>query len=95
YTIDDVMDIREEGGFAKFLSVDDYIKLLSKKPKRNVELPEGWRDIIEEYFKETTESGSIKNISDWIRITEELGVVKEEDKELIKIKKYLNRVMLP
>ncbi|CAG8742849.1 3246_t:CDS:10 [Dentiscutata erythropus] len=95
YTIDDVMDIRGEGGFSKFLSVDDYIKLLSKKPKRNVELPEGWRDIIEEYFKETTESGSIKNISDWIRITEELGVVKEEDKELIKIKKYLNRVMLP
>ncbi|CAG8445837.1 13837_t:CDS:10 [Dentiscutata heterogama] len=91
YTIDDVMDIRGEGGFSKFLSFDDYIKLLSKKPKRNVELPEGWHDII----GETTESGSIKNISDWICITEELGVVKEEDKELIKIKKYLNRVMLP
>ncbi|CAG8692517.1 12519_t:CDS:2, partial [Acaulospora morrowiae] len=51
YTIDDVMDIRGEGGFSKFLSVYDYIKLLSKKPKRNVELPEGWRDVIEEYFK--------------------------------------------
>nr|CAG8544994.1 2008_t:CDS:10 [Entrophospora candida] len=46
--------------------------------------------------KETTESGSIKNISDWICTTEELGVAKEEDhKELIKIKKYLNQVMLP
>ncbi|CAG8521572.1 6346_t:CDS:2, partial [Acaulospora colombiana] len=46
--------------------------------------------------KETTESGSIKSISDWIRITEELGIVKEKDnKELIQIKKYLNRVMLP
>ncbi|CAG8719045.1 17045_t:CDS:2, partial [Acaulospora colombiana] len=68
------MDIRGESGFSEFLSVYDYIKLLSKKPKRNVELPEGWRDVIEEYFKETTESGSIKSISDWIRITEELGV---------------------
>ncbi|CAG8589132.1 8249_t:CDS:10, partial [Paraglomus occultum] len=96
FTIDDVMDIRGESGFAKFLSVDDYIKLLSKKPKRRVELPEGWRNVIEEYYKETTESGSVKNISDWIRITEELGVVKEEDnRELIKLKKYLNRVMLP
>ncbi|CAG8610945.1 8382_t:CDS:10, partial [Acaulospora morrowiae] len=83
-------------GFAKFLSVDDYIELLSKKPKRRVELPEGWRNVIEEYYKETTESGSVKSISDWIRITEELGVVKEEDnRELIKLKKYLNRVMLP
>ncbi|CAG8474302.1 4047_t:CDS:10, partial [Acaulospora morrowiae] len=95
YTIDDVMDIQGESGFSKFLSVYDYIKLLSKKPKRNVELPEGWRDVIEEYFKETTESGSIKSISDWIRITEELRVVKDEDKELIKIKKYLNLVMHP
>ncbi|RHZ65149.1 hypothetical protein Glove_319g130 [Diversispora epigaea] len=46
--------------------------------------------------KKTTENGSKKIISDWISITEELGVVKEEDnKELIRIKKYLNRVMLP
>ncbi|CAG8657583.1 5342_t:CDS:10, partial [Acaulospora colombiana] len=95
-TIDDVMDIRGESGFAKFLSVDDYIKLLSKKPKRRVELPGGWRNVVEEYYKETTENGSVKSISDWIRITEELGIVKEEDDgELIKLKKYLNRVMLP
>ena len=41
-------------------------------------------------------SGSIKSISDWICTTEELGVAKEEDnKELIKTKKYLNRVILP
>jgi len=45
------MDIRGESGFAKFLSLDDYIKLLSKKPKRRVELPEGWRNVIEEYYK--------------------------------------------
>ncbi|CAG8732406.1 5543_t:CDS:2, partial [Acaulospora morrowiae] len=93
---DDVMDIRGDSGFSKFLSVDDYIKLRSKKPKRKVELPEDWRNVVEEYFKETTENGSKKNISDWISITEELGVVKKEDnKELIRIKKYLNRVMLP
>ncbi|CAG8725192.1 17115_t:CDS:2, partial [Acaulospora morrowiae] len=93
---DNVMDIRGDSGFSKFLSVDDYIKLRSKKPKRKVELPEDWRNVVEEYFKETTENGSKKNISDWISITEELGVVKKEDnKELIRIKKYLNRVMLP
>ncbi|CAI2188944.1 2821_t:CDS:2 [Funneliformis geosporum] len=45
---------------------------MSEKPKIKVELPEG-----------TTESGSIKNISDWIRTTEELGVAKEEDHEEI------------
>ncbi|CAG8569066.1 7519_t:CDS:10 [Acaulospora morrowiae] len=93
FTIDDVMDIRGESGFAKFLPVNDYIELLSKKPKRVVKLPEDWRNVIEEYYKETTESGSVKSISDWIRITEELGVIKEEDnRELIKLKKYLNRV---
>jgi hypothetical protein len=48
---DDVMDIRGESGFAKFLSVDEFIKLLSQKPKRKAKLPEGWRDIIEEYYK--------------------------------------------
>jgi hypothetical protein len=47
------MDIRGDSGFAKYLSVDEYIKLLSKKPKREVKLPEVWRDTIEEYFKVT------------------------------------------
>ncbi|CAG8717575.1 17507_t:CDS:10, partial [Acaulospora morrowiae] len=49
---DDVMDIRGESGFAKFLSIDQFIKLLSKKPSRKVKLPEDWRNIIEEYYKE-------------------------------------------
>ncbi|CAG8776000.1 11161_t:CDS:2, partial [Acaulospora colombiana] len=94
-TNDDVMDIRGDGGFAKYLSLDEFIKLLSKKPKREVKLPEDWRNTIEDYYKETTKSGSKKSISDWIRITEELNVLKEEDsEELIKLKKYLNRVML-
>ncbi|CAG8790337.1 10956_t:CDS:2, partial [Acaulospora morrowiae] len=50
YANDDIMDIRGESGFSKFLSVDDYIKLLLKKPKRDVKLPEDWRNIIEEYL---------------------------------------------
>ncbi|CAG8736849.1 380_t:CDS:2, partial [Acaulospora colombiana] len=45
---------------------------------------------------ETTEGGSRKNISDWIRITKELNVLKKEDTEnIIKLKEYLYRVMLP
>jgi|SRR6185312_7035740 len=48
-SIDDVMDIRGESGFAKFLSADEFIKLLSQKPKRKAKLPEGWHDIIEKY----------------------------------------------
>ena len=42
------MDIRGESGFSKFLSVDDYryIKLMSKKPRRKVELPGGWHSVI-------------------------------------------------
>jgi len=47
------MDIRGESGFAKFLSINEFIKLLSKKPNRKVKLPEGWRDIVEEYYKVT------------------------------------------
>jgi hypothetical protein len=45
------MDIRGESGFAKFLSIDQFIKLLSKKPSRKVNLPENWYNIIEEYYK--------------------------------------------
>ncbi|CAG8604089.1 35622_t:CDS:2, partial [Racocetra persica] len=64
-----------------------YSQITIKKAKKESELPEDWCNVIEDYFKETTESGSIKNISDWICITEELGVAKEKDnKELIKIK---------
>ncbi|CAG8601797.1 1890_t:CDS:2, partial [Diversispora eburnea] len=44
YTNDDVMNIRGESGFSKFLSVDDYIKLRSKNPKRKFELPKDWRN---------------------------------------------------
>ncbi|CAG8655476.1 772_t:CDS:10 [Funneliformis mosseae] len=59
-------------------------------------LPEDWHNTVEDYYKETTKSGSKKSITDWIRVTEELNVLKEEDnKELVKLKKYLNRVMLP
>ncbi|CAG8596626.1 6156_t:CDS:10 [Ambispora leptoticha] len=95
-TNDDVMDIRGDSGFSKFLSMNEYIKLLSKKPKRNVKLPDHWCNIIEEYYKETTERGSRKNISDWIRITKELNVLKKEDTEnIIKLKEYLYRAMLP
>ncbi|CAG8694751.1 6406_t:CDS:2, partial [Acaulospora morrowiae] len=85
YTIDDVMDIRGEGGFSKFLSVDDYIKLLSKNQRG-----------MSNCQKETTESGSTKNISDWIRITKKLNILSEDDsEEVIKIKEYLYRVMIP
>ncbi|RIB04635.1 hypothetical protein C2G38_2254269 [Gigaspora rosea] len=48
---DDVMDIRGDSGFSKFLSVDEYIKLRSKRPKRKVELPKDWHNTVEEYFK--------------------------------------------
>ncbi|CAG8687870.1 27280_t:CDS:10 [Dentiscutata erythropus] len=87
---DDVMDIRGESGFSKFLTLDDYIKLRTKNPKRKVELPEDWCNFLEEYFKETTKNGSIKSVPIGF------GAAKEGDnKEVIKLKKYLNRVMLP
>ncbi|CAG8823778.1 11036_t:CDS:10, partial [Gigaspora margarita] len=86
-TNDDVMDIRGESGFSKFLSVDDYINLRLKNPKRKVEVPEVWRNIIEEYFKETTNDGTIKSMSDWINITKNLNILNENDSEdVIKIK---------
>ncbi|RIA83652.1 hypothetical protein C1645_833465, partial [Glomus cerebriforme] len=78
---DDIIDIRGKSEFAKFLSIDQFIKLLSKKPSREVKLLEDWRNIIEEYYKEATESGLKKSISDWIRTTKELNVVKKNDTE--------------
>ncbi|CAG8467995.1 34543_t:CDS:10 [Gigaspora margarita] len=70
---DDVMDIRGDSDFAKFLTLDEYMKLLLIKPKRN----------------ETTEHGLKKQISDWINITKELNVIKNEDsEESIKLKEY-------
>ncbi|CAG8670240.1 12601_t:CDS:10, partial [Gigaspora rosea] len=95
-THDDVMDIRWDSEFANFLSFEEYTKLLSVMPKRNVELPESWDKIIEEYYKDTTECGLKKQISDWINVTKELIVIKSEDtEESIKLKEYLYRVMLP
>ncbi|CAG8816727.1 13576_t:CDS:2, partial [Dentiscutata erythropus] len=38
-------------GFSKSLSLVEYMELLSKKPRREVELPEDWCNIVEEYFK--------------------------------------------
>ncbi|CAG8620057.1 1786_t:CDS:10, partial [Paraglomus occultum] len=65
-TNDDVMDIRGDSGFAKFLTVDQYTKLLSVRPKRNAVLPESWCRIIEEYYMESlTEGGPKKTITDW------------------------------
>ncbi|RHZ85598.1 hypothetical protein Glove_63g76 [Diversispora epigaea] len=66
YTNDDIMDIRGEGGFSKFLSVDDYVKLLSKKPKREIKLPEDWSQLknndsvsdFERQFDEITQTKS-------------------------------------
>ncbi|CAG8490294.1 10123_t:CDS:10, partial [Gigaspora margarita] len=73
-TNDDIMDIRGESGFSKFLSVNDYIKLRSKKPRWKVEVPEVWRKIVED-------------ISDWINITKNLNILSENDgEEAIKIK---------
>ncbi|CAG8660010.1 7823_t:CDS:10, partial [Ambispora leptoticha] len=84
-TNDDVMDIRGESGFSKFLSVDDYIKLQLKKPKRKVEVSE-----------ETTNDGTIKSLSDWINITKNLNILNKNDSEdVVKIKEYLYRVMIP
>ena len=45
------MDIRGESGFAKFLSIDEFITLLSKKPKREAKLPEDWHNTVEDYYK--------------------------------------------
>ncbi|GES83361.1 hypothetical protein GLOIN_2v1716154 [Rhizophagus clarus] len=62
-TNDDVMDIRGDGGFAKFLTIEQYTKLLSLRPKRRAVLPNGWREVIEEYYKESlTEDGPKKTI---------------------------------
>ncbi|CAG8540192.1 7704_t:CDS:10, partial [Scutellospora calospora] len=94
-TNDDVMDIRGDSGFAKFLTIDQYAKLLSVRPKRNAVLPECWHRIIEEYYMESlTENEPKKTISDWLRITESLIIVKDTE-EITKLKKYLYRVMLP
>ena len=49
-TNDDVMDIRGESEFAKILTTDQYIRLLSMRPKRSVEIPKCWHDIMENYF---------------------------------------------
>ncbi|CAG8629870.1 7316_t:CDS:10, partial [Ambispora gerdemannii] len=96
-TNDDVMDIRGDSGFAKFLTIDQYTKLLSVRPKRNAVLPEFWCRIIEEYYMESlTEGGPKKTITDWVHITYALIVDKVGDTEGVKrLKKYLHRVMLP
>ncbi|RIA87555.1 hypothetical protein C1645_827607 [Glomus cerebriforme] len=57
-------------------------KIAIKKPSREVKLPEDWRNIIEEYYKEATESRSKKSISDWIHTTKELNVVKKDDTDM-------------
>ncbi|CAG8586725.1 637_t:CDS:10, partial [Paraglomus occultum] len=96
-TNDDVMDIRGDSDFAKFLTINQYAKLLSVRPKRNAALLESWRSIIEEYYMESlTEGGPKKTITDWVRITNALIVDKVGDTEEVKrLKKYLYRVMLP
>ncbi|CAG8810743.1 28678_t:CDS:10, partial [Gigaspora margarita] len=95
-THDDIMDIRGDSDFAKFLSFDEYRRLLSVKPNRNIELPKSWCEIIEEYYKEMTEHGLKRQIFDWINVTKELIFVKNEDtEESIKLKEYLYHVMLP
>ncbi|CAG8580815.1 8338_t:CDS:10, partial [Ambispora leptoticha] len=96
-TNDDVMDIRGDSDFAKFLTIEQYTKLLSVRPKRNAVLPESWCRIIEEYYMESlTEGGPKKTITDWVHITYALIVDKVGDSEEVKrLKKYLHRVMLP
>ncbi|CAG8534834.1 6779_t:CDS:10 [Acaulospora morrowiae] len=96
-TNDDVMDIRGDSGFAKFLTIDQYTKLLSVRPKRSAVLPECWCRVIEEYYMESlTEGGPKKTITDWVRITDALMVGEDGDTEEVKrLKKYLYRVMLP
>ena len=49
-TNDDVMDIRGDSGFARFLTVSKYTKLLSVRPKKKAVLPKCWREVVEEYF---------------------------------------------
>ncbi len=48
-TNDYVMDIRADSGFSMFLSLDQYSKLISIKPKRKVEIPKCWQKVLD-YF---------------------------------------------
>ncbi|CAG8650944.1 16728_t:CDS:10 [Funneliformis caledonium] len=52
YANDDVMDIRGDSGFSKFLSLDQYIKLMSVKPRRKAVLPKCWQQILDDYFSQ-------------------------------------------
>ncbi|CAJ0850810.1 10059_t:CDS:2, partial [Entrophospora sp. SA101] len=96
-TNDDVMDICGESGFSNSMPLERYIKLMSIKPKRIAEIPECWKQILNDYFSETISSGgSPKTIHDWVKVTDELNAVKDSDSdEAIKFKKYLNCVMSP
>ncbi|RUP43154.1 LOW QUALITY PROTEIN: hypothetical protein BC936DRAFT_137539 [Jimgerdemannia flammicorona] len=96
-TNDDVMDIRGDSGFVKSLTVAQYRKLLSMRPKRHAVVPECWRRVVETYFTESVIKGEPKRtIADWVRATEALNVVEDEDaEEVTRLKKYLHRVMSP
>ncbi|CAJ0649913.1 14218_t:CDS:2 [Entrophospora sp. SA101] len=91
------MDICGESGFSNSMPLERYIKLMSIKPKRIAEIPECWKQILNDYFSETISSGgSPKTIHDWVKVTDELNAVKDSDSdEAIKFKKYLNCVMSP
>ncbi|CAG8563008.1 1863_t:CDS:2, partial [Acaulospora colombiana] len=86
---DDVMDIRDDSGFAKFLPIDQYTK-------RNAVLPESCCRIIEEYYMESlTEGGPKKIISDWVRIINALILDKVEDTEEVKRLKKIESFLKP
>ncbi|CAG8636727.1 7711_t:CDS:10 [Paraglomus occultum] len=96
-TNDDVMDIRGDSGFARFLTVSQYAKLLSVRPKRKAVVPECWREVVDEYFMDSvTKGGRKKILADWVHITDSLVKGKDGDTEdVTRIKRYLYRVMSP
>ncbi|RUS26541.1 hypothetical protein BC938DRAFT_470633, partial [Jimgerdemannia flammicorona] len=93
-TNDDVMDIRGDSGFVKSLTVAQYRKLLyeTEKACRGAGMLASSRRNIFYVIKGEPK----RTIADWVRATEALNVVEDEDaEEVTRLKKYLYRVMSP
>ncbi|RUP44549.1 hypothetical protein BC936DRAFT_149305 [Jimgerdemannia flammicorona] len=72
--VDDVMDVRDEGDFTRYLTSEQYNHFLEIIPQRTLPLSPNWIKILDEYFTEITKNGEKKDLHEWMKITDKLVV---------------------